>query len=87
MKIVASICKVKGERIALVAVQKSVLDHSVEADRYIQHLKQTFDDAPIVLYGQDAEGKGKFYGRGDLVDKLGEIPPDQIPWQEIEADV
>ena len=35
MKITGSICKVAGERVAVVAVQRSVLDHSVEADRYI----------------------------------------------------
>jgi hypothetical protein len=85
-KIVGSIVKIQGERIALVAVQKQVLDHSAEADRYVMHLGTAFPDMPIILMGQDEEG-GKFYGRGDLVDRLAEIDINQIPWQEIDVDL
>ncbi len=85
-KIVGSIVKIKGERVALVAVQKQVLDHSAEADRYVVHLAAAFPDMPIILMGQDPEG-GKFYGRGDLVDRLSEIDINEIPWQELDVDL
>ena len=39
-----------------------------------------------ILMGQDPEGV-KFYGRGDLVEKLGEVDPTQIPWQEMDVNI
>jgi hypothetical protein len=87
MKIVACTCRAAGKRVAIVAVQKSVLDAGSEADRYIMHLSTAFPDAEIVLYGDDGSGKGKYYGRGDLIEALGTISPNDLPWQEVEVDL
>jgi hypothetical protein len=78
--------KIAGERIALVAVQKDVLEFSSEADQYVDRLSQVFEGLPVVLMGQDPEG-GKYYGRTDLVEKLGTVDPNQVPWQEIDVDL
>ncbi|MEN8151391.1 MAG: hypothetical protein ABFS86_16360 [Planctomycetota bacterium] len=86
MKIVGSIVKIQGERIALVAVQKDVLEFSSEADQYVDRLSQVFEGLPVVLMGQDPDG-AKYYGRDDLVKKLGTVDPNQVPWQEIEAEL
>ena len=87
MKITGCICKVAGERIAVVAVQRSVLDHQSEADRYMEHLAPVFDGLPVVLMGQGDDGKIAWYGRGDLTDKMGTVPIESIPWQEIDVDI
>jgi hypothetical protein len=86
MKLVGSIVKIDGERIALVLVQKQVLDYSSEADRYVEQLGSVFPGIPVVLLGQDEEG-GKYYGRTDLVEKLGQVDPNTVPWQEMEVDL
>ena len=86
MKIVGSIVKVQGERIALVAVQKQVLDYSSEADRYVDQLVSVFEGLPVVLLGQDADG-AKYYGRDDIVEKLAHVDPNQVPWQELDVDL
>ena len=85
MKITGSICKVGGERIAVVAVQPGVLDHSVEADRYIEHLSPAFEGLPVVLMGQGEGDAVTWYGRTDLTEKLGQVPLDEFPWQEIDV--
>ncbi|MCU0726480.1 MAG: hypothetical protein MUE73_11935 [Planctomycetes bacterium] len=87
MKIVASICRVAGDRVALVAVQKSVTDHSIEADRYLEALAPAFPGCEVVLMGRDTEGATTFYGREDLNQKLSEVPLDRIPWQEMDVDL
>ena len=86
MKIVGSIVKIQGERIALVAVQKDVLEFSSEADTYIERLGTVFEGMPIVLFGQDEDG-GKYYGDDNLISKFAEVDPAQIPWKEIDADL
>ena len=86
MKIVGSVVKIQGERIALVAVQKDVLEFSSEADRYVDRLGQVFEGLPVILMGQDPDG-AKYYGRSDLIEKLAEVDPNQVPWQEINVDL
>jgi hypothetical protein len=87
MKITTSICRVAGERVALVAVQKSVVEHQVEADRCIEHLGPVFEGLPVLLMGVGESDSVRWYGRSDLVDKMGEIPVDRIPWEEIDVDL
>jgi hypothetical protein len=86
MKVVSSIVKIDGDRIALVAVQKDVLEFSSEADQYVERLGRAFDGLPVVLFGQDEDG-GKYYGDNHLVSKFAEVDPSQIPWKEIELDL
>jgi hypothetical protein len=85
MKIIASTCKVQGEKVAIVAVQKEVMAGS-EAERYVGHLAPVFPDAQVVLFAED-EGKARFYGRSDLVESLGQLDVAEIPWQEIDLDL
>ena len=85
MKIIASTCKVQGEKVAIVAVRKDVLVGS-EAERYVGHLVPAFPGAQVVLYAED-EGKARFYGRSDLVDALGQIDVAGIPWQEVDVEL
>ena len=87
MKISVSACKVMGEKVAIVAVQPDVLDQGSEADRYIMHLGTVFEDAEVILYAEDGTGKARFYGRGDMIEALGEVQASQLPWQEMEADL
>ena len=86
MKIVGSIVKIQGERVALVAVQKDVLEFSSEADKYLDALAPAFEGANVILTVQE-EGSVRYYGRPDLCEKLGQVPLDKIQWQEIDLDV
>lgn len=86
MKIVGAVCRIKGERVALVAVQPDVLAYQSEADRYIQDLSPAFDGVPVLLMAEK-EGGMTWYGRDDLVDAMGQIPPEQVPWQEMDLPV
>ena len=87
MKITGSIVKAAGERFALVAVQRSVLDYTSEADRYVEALSTAFENLPVVLMGQAEDGKITYYGRDDLTRSLANVPLDQIPWQEIDVNL
>jgi hypothetical protein len=87
MKITGSIVKAAGERFALVAVQPNVLEWTSEADRYVEALGTAFEDLPVVLVSQTDEGKVKYYGREDLTEAMAEVPLEQIPWREIDADL
>ena len=86
MQVVGAVCKVKGERVALVVVQESVVDYESEADRYVEMLAPAFDGNPVLLMAQ-TDGGVRWYGRSDLVSAMGEIPPDQIPWKQLDIDV
>ncbi len=87
MKLVAAVCRVAGERVALVAVQRQAIEFTSEADRYVTALTPVFEDMPIVLVARDDAGSTRFYGREDLAQKLAQVPADKIPWQEIDAEV
>jgi hypothetical protein len=87
MQVVGSICKIGGDRVAVVMVQPDVLEFGSEADRYIDALSPAFEGLPVVLFAKTAEGKAKYYGRSDYCDKLAEVPPDRIPWQQVDVDL
>ncbi len=87
MKVVASICRVAGERVAVVAVDKSVVEYQSEADRYIDALSPAFDGLPVVLLARDEAGNATYFGREDLCQGLSPVPPDDIPWQELDLDL
>ena len=87
MKIVASICRVAGERVAVVAVQKQVTEYPSEADRYVEALMPAFDGIAVVLMARDEAGIVTWYGSEELCRKLSGVPVDSIPWQEMEVEV
>ena len=87
MKITGCVCKVEGEKVAVVAVQRAVLDHSVEADRYIEHLAPVFEGRTVVLMGQGEDDSVTWYGPPPLTEKLGQVALDQFPWQEMDVDL
>lgn len=87
MKVVGSICKIGGDRVAVVMVQAEVLEFSSEADRYVDALSPAFDGLPVVLFARTDEGKAKYYGQSDYCDKLAKVPPEEIPWQQVDVDL
>ena len=86
MKAIVSACTVDGERVAIVAVQKGILDFESEAEKYLDTLAPAFEGANVILTAQE-EGSVRYYGRPDLCEKLGQVPLDSIQWQEVDLDL
>lgn len=68
--------------VAVVVVQKYVIDNSFEANKTTTFLQELFPEMPIVLLAQDYRGVPVYYGRMDLVNWLSNIPPENLKWYE-----
>jgi hypothetical protein len=78
----AAIVKRQGVTFAIVAVSKQILDHKIVAGETKKKLKPLFNNLPIVLMAQDADGTPTFYGRKDLVRFLTRVKLKDVPWKE-----
>jgi hypothetical protein len=71
-----------GSNFVVVLVDMSLVEAHGEADMAIDRMGQGFGGAPVVLMAQREDGSPVYYGDGDLVRSLADVPVDEMPWRE-----
>jgi hypothetical protein len=83
MQIDGAIIKEQGITFAIVVVQPSAIQTSMQADQVRKSLQaiQDFQGLPLILAAQDGYGQFSYQGRRDIVDFLAGIDAARIPWK------
>lgn len=66
---------------AVVSVKKGVLEDTAAAEAAIRAYRPAFPGLPVVLVAQDLPGTPTYYGPADVVNMVGRLPLNQIPWK------
>jgi len=82
MRIQAAAISLQGVNFVVALVPMSLVQNHGEADMAIDGLRPHFGGVPLVLMAQDDEGSPTYYGDGDLVQMLADVPVDKMPWKE-----
>ena len=72
---------------AVVSVQQSVFNDSVNGTMIIKALLPVFNGIPVVLMTLDTKGVPAYFGRPDLIILLESINIKDASWNQITADV
>lgn len=81
-KIQGAVIKEQGVTFAITVVKKHILNSQTQCQQAAQSFQHLFPDMPIVLMGQDSRGTPSYWGRKDIVNFMGNIHPNRIPWKE-----
>lgn len=87
MKIQGAAISLGGVNFVIVIVDMNLVNSHGEADMSIDRLSADFDGIPIILMAQREDGSPVYYGEGDLVRLLQDVPVDKMPWKEYSVSV
>lgn len=82
MKLQAAIINEQGVDFAVVLVRRHLLNDRSQANRTAASFGSVFPGLPIILMGQDHDGRPNYFGRRDIVDFLSNVPLEAMPWCE-----
>lgn len=82
MKIQGAAISLGGVNFVIVIVDMTLVTAHGEADMSIESLSGGFGDVPIILMAQKEDGSPVYYGDGDLVRLLQDVPVEKMPWKE-----
>jgi len=57
------------------------LSNMSRRDSLVAQASRVFGGIPTVLMAQDASGRGRYYGRRDIVDFMASVPLSAVPWK------
>jgi len=77
----AAAISLQGHRMLVVLVRQSLLQSPGEADMLIADLRPRFGGIEVVLMGQGEDGAPHYHGDAELVNLLGDVPVDKMPWK------
>jgi len=78
----AAAISLQDVRFVVVLVHLDLVRSPGEADMAIEALSPSFGGVPVVLMAQDDDGSPHFYGDGELLRMLADVPIEQMPWTE-----
>ncbi len=82
MKIQGAAISLGGVNFVVALVDMTLVTTHGEADMSIDRLSADFGGIPIILMAQREDGSPVYYGEGDLVRLLQDVPVDKMPWKE-----
>ena len=82
MKIQGAAISLGGVNFVIVIVDMTLVTAHGAADMSIESLSGDFGGIPIILMAQKEDGSPVYYGDGDLVRLLQDVPIDKMPWKE-----
>lgn len=82
MRFEGAVIEEQGQTFAIVVVKPHVIQSRVTANDTQRAFGRHFSGMPVVLMAQDGRGIPTYFGRGDIVDFLAEVPVHAIPWSE-----
>lgn len=77
----AAIVKEQGVTFAVVAVKPHAANSNHARVRTAGAAQARFPGIPVVLMVQDARGIPTYWGRGDIVRFLAQVPVGALPWR------
>ena len=81
MDVQAAAISLQGKNFVIVLVGMDMVTHSGEANMAIDTLEPKFGNAPVILMAQREDTSPVYYGDQSLVEALGDIPVDEMPWK------
>lgn len=82
MKVQGAAISLGGTNFVVVLVGMELVEAHGEADMTIESLSNGFSGVPVVLMAQREDSTPVYYGDGELVRLLRDVPVDQMPWKE-----
>ncbi len=82
MKIQGAAISLGGVNFVIALVDMTLVTTHGEADMSIESLSAGFGGIPIILMAQKEDGTPVYYGDGDLVRLLEDVPVEKMPWKE-----
>ena len=82
MKIQGAAISLGGVDFVIALVDMTLVTTHGEADMSIDSISAGFGGIPIVLMAQKEDGSPVYYGDGDLVRLLQDVPIDKMSWKE-----
>jgi len=76
-----AVVKELGITFAIVVVKPHIIQSTTETQEARNAYRHIFPDMPIILMGEDSQGKPAYYGRKDIVNFLAKTDPSRIPWR------
>lgn len=81
-RVQAAAISMQGRQWVVVLVSMELVRNAGEADMAIEALSPSFGGVPIVLLAQKPDGSPIYYGERTLVELLGGVPLERLPWRE-----
>lgn len=85
MKVQAAAITRNGQAMVIVLVPLALAGNSGEADMAIERLQPAFGAAPVVLMAQKDDGSPVYYGPGDRIALLEDVPVEKMPWKSYDV--
>ena len=82
MKIQGAAISLGGVNFVIAIVDMTLVTTHGEADMSIDSLSAGFGGIPIILMAQKEDGSPVYYGDGDLVRLLQDVPIEKMTWKE-----
>ncbi|MEE8338849.1 MAG: hypothetical protein V3R56_01825 [Xanthomonadales bacterium] len=82
MKIQGAAISLGGVDFVIAIVDMNLVTAHGEADMSIDSLSAGFGGIPIILMAQKEDGSPVYFGDGDLVRLLQDVPVEKMPWKE-----
>ncbi len=87
MKIQGAAISLGGVDFVIAIVDMTLVTTHGEADMSIDSLSAGFGGIPIILMAQKEDGSPVYYGDGDLVRLLQDVPIEKMPWKEYSVSI
>ena len=81
MDVQAATISLQGTNFAVVLVGMNLVSNAGEGDMAIDSMQPGFGGVPVILMAQRDDGSPVYYGDGDLVRALADVPVDSMPWK------
>ncbi len=81
MDVQAAAISLQGNNFVIVLVGLDMVSNPGEADMAIDTLEPKFGKVPVVLMAQREDTSPVYYGDQRLVEALGDLPVDEMPWK------
>lgn len=82
MQVSGCIIAEQGFTFAIIVVDNTVLNSTVEKEHMQQAGKKIFGNMPIILMAQDSNGTPSFFGKPEIVKTLAKIKPSKLPLKQ-----
>jgi hypothetical protein len=81
MEVQAAAISLQGVNFVVALVSMELVTNPGEGDMAIDTMQPKFGGVPVILMAQREDGSPVYYGDGDLVKALRDVPVEKMPWK------